>query len=150
MPARKLDFYLNSSAPLRDLARAARHLNELQQILAKSAPPGLTQACRVKQLRAGTLVIAADNAAVASQLRQLAPRLLEAYRKQRSEVTSIRIDVQVANAVRQSVPTSQKNTLSVDSIVKIQELADRLEASPLKDALARMAARNRPPPPKGG
>jgi hypothetical protein len=76
--------------------------------------------------------------------------LLEAYRKQRSEVTSIRIDVQVANAVRQSVPTSQKNTLSVDSIVKIQELADRLEASPLKDALARMAARNRPPPPKGG
>ncbi len=150
MPARKLDFYLNSSGPLRDLTRAARHQDELQQILTKSAPPELKQAFRIKQLRAGTLVIAADNAAVATQIRQLAPRLLEAYRKQRSEVTSIRIDVQVSNPARRPLPERRASTLSIESIKKIQELADGLEASPLKDALTRMAARNRLPPPKEG
>lgn len=143
MPARKLDFYLNSSDPLRHLARAARDLNELQQMLAKNAPPELTEACRVKRLRDGILFISADNAAVATQLRQLTPRLLNCYQEQRTEVTSIRIDVQVTNPPQRPRTGSEKNPLSIETIENIQSLADRLEASPLKDALIRLAARNR-------
>lgn len=146
MPARKLDFYLNSSDPLRELTRVARDLNELQQILAKNAPLELTQACRVKQLRAGILLISADNAAVATQLRQLTPRLLDCYQKQRREVTSIRIDVQVTNAQKRPSQRREKDRLSIETIEKIQGLADRLEASPLKDALTRLATRNRSAP----
>jgi hypothetical protein len=143
MTARKLDFYLNSSDSLRNLTRAVRQLNELQQILAKNAPPELTQACCVKQLRAGILILLADNAAVATQLKQLTPRLIAGYQQQGRQVTSIRIDVQVTNPARKLPPGSNKQPLSIETIEKIQSLADGLEASPLKDALVRLAARNR-------
>jgi hypothetical protein len=141
MPARKLDFYLNSSDPLRDLTRAARQLYELQQILAKNAPPELTQACRVKQLRAGILFLLADNAAVATQLKQLSPRLLTSYQKQGKEVTSIRIEVQVGNATQRPAAAPEKPRLSLETIENIKNLANQLEDSPLKDALNRLASR---------
>ena len=144
MPARKLDFYLNSSDPLRALSLAARQLHELQQILAKNAPPELTQACCVKQLRAGILFLLADNAAVATQLKQLSPRLLTSYQKQGKEVTSIRVEVQVGNATQRPAVTIEKPRLSIETIENIKNLADRLEDSPLKDALNRLASR-RPP-----
>jgi hypothetical protein len=146
MPARKLDYYLNSSEPLRDLARAAQQLYELQQTLAINAPPELTQACRVKQLRAGILFLLADNAAVATQLKQLSPRLLACYQKQGKEVTSIRIEVQVKNPSRRPAPAAEKKRLSIETIENIKNLADQLEDSPLKDALNRLAARRRAEP----
>jgi hypothetical protein len=146
MAARKLDFYLNSSDPLRDLSQAARHLRELQQILAINAPPELTQACCVKQLRDGILVLSAANAAVATQLKQLTPRLLSSYQKQGREVTSIRIEVQVTNPPRATLSAPEKNALSLETIKNIQTLADGLETSPLKDALNRLAANGRKKP----
>jgi hypothetical protein len=144
MTARKLDFYLNSAEPLRNLARAARHLDELQQTLATNAPPELTQGCRVKQLRDGILILLADNAAVATQLKQLSPRLLASYQKLGGQITSIRIEVQVRNASPPSPGTSEKRALSIETIENISKLADQLEASPLKDALTRLATRHRP------
>jgi hypothetical protein len=143
MPAHKLDFYLNSSEPLRNLTRAARQLSELQQILAKNAPPALTQSCCIKQLRDGILVLSADNAAVATQFKQLIPRLLAGYQKQGREVTSIRIEVQVANPALRSSSGPERKGLSIESIKNIQKLADGLEASPLKNALNRLVARAR-------
>jgi hypothetical protein len=145
MPARKLDFYLNSSGPLRDLTRAVRQLSELQQILAKNAPPALTQSCCVKQLRAGILYLSADNAAVASQLRQLTPRLIAGYQKQGSEVTSIRIEVQVGKPAKRPPSAAENRSLSTESIENIKGLAERLEDSPLKAALTRLANRGRRP-----
>ena len=109
MSARKLDFYLKSAEPLRNLAQAARHLDELQQTLATNAPLELTQACRVKQLRDGILFLLADNAAVATQLKQLSPRLLASYQKQGRQVTSIRIEVQVKNPSPQPATSNQIN-----------------------------------------
>ena len=141
MPARKLDFYLGSAEPLRGLAQAARRLDELQHILSANAPPALTQACCVKQLRDGILFLSADNAAVATQLKQLSPRLLASYQKQEKQVTSIRIEVQVKNSPPRPSPGPDKPSLSVETIENISKLADQLEASPLKDALNRLAAR---------
>ena len=146
MPARKLDFYLNSSDPLRNLARAVRDLSELQQILAKNAPSELTQSSCVKQLRDGILLVSADNAAVATQLKQLTPRLLASYQKQAREVTSIRIEVQVSNPAKRPPPRRANSVLSTESIENIMNLAEGLEDSPLKDALRRLAAHGRKTP----
>jgi hypothetical protein len=143
MPARKLDFYLNSAEPLRKLAQAARQLDELQQILAANAPLELTQACCVKQLRDGILFLLADNAAVATQLKQLSPRLLASYQKQGRQVTSIRIEVQVRNPPPRAADAPKITPLSIETIENINNLADQLEASPLKDALKRLATRRR-------
>ncbi len=99
MSARRINFYLNTSDRLRSLTHEVQRNAELHQVLVNIAPLELTQACRVKQLRDGTLTLLAENAAIAAKLKQLAARLLVAYEKQRCEVTSIRIEVQVREAV---------------------------------------------------
>ncbi len=143
MPARKIDFYLNSSDRLRSLTRAAQHIAELNQVLINSAPPELTQACCVKQLREGTLTLLAENAAIAAKLKQLAARLLTSYQKQRWQVTAIRIEVQVTQTVRAPAAKREPKSLSIETIENLERLARQLEDSPLKAALARLAARQR-------
>jgi hypothetical protein len=139
MPAHKINFYLDGNNSLRALSSEARRIAELQRILERIAPQSLTQTCRVKQLRAGNLVLLAENAAVAAKLRQLAPRLLTAYEKLRTEVTSMRIEVQVRDAPE--MPALQRGTrrLSETSRSNLQALAEQLEDSPLRAALAKLA-----------
>ena len=146
MSARKINFYLETSDRLRSLSHAARRNAELDQVLVNTAPRELTQACRVKQLRDGTLTLLADNAAIAAKLKQLAARLLVSYQKQRSEITSIHIEVQVSEAVPPPRMRPPKTRLSIESIQNLEALAKRLEDSPLKQALTAMTARHR----KGG
>ena len=143
MPAHKIDFYLNSSDRLRSLSQEAQRIAELNRVLLNIAPPELTQACCVKELRDGTLTLLAENAAIAAKLKQLAARLLASYQKQRSEITSIRIEVQVSEAA--SVPAAKREPkrLSIETIKNLEHLAEQLEDSPLKQALTRMAARQR-------
>lgn len=144
MTAHKIDFYLDSSSSLRALTGAARRVAELQRIFLSAAPQPLTRACRVKQLRGGTLYLLAENAAIAAKLRQLAPRLLAAYVKQGSEVTAIKVEVQVSGGDPQTSPDRRpREGLSTDSIESLEALAAGLEDTPLKDALNRMAARQR-------
>ena len=143
MPAHKIDFYLDSSSSLRALARAARRVADLQQIFLNAAPQTLTQACYVKQLRAGTLFLLAENAAVAAKLRQLAPRLLAAYVKQGSEVTGIKVEVQVAEAAPPPAQKLSRKPLSIDAIEDLERVAATIDDAALKQALLTLAARQR-------
>lgn len=143
MPAHKIDFYLNASDPLRSLADEARRIAQLQQVFLESAPGPLTQASCVKQLRAGTLFLLAENAAIAAKLRQLAPRLLTTYQKLGLEVTSIRVEVQVRETAQNPQSKRKSKRLSVETIENLEGLAAGLEDSPLKQALTRLAARQR-------
>jgi hypothetical protein len=146
MSARKINFYLDKSDRLRSLSRDARRNAELHQVLVNIAPPELTQACRVKQLSDGTLTLLAENAAIAAKLKQLAARLLVSYQKQRCEVTSIRIEVQVREAAQAPPIAREPKRLSIETIENLERLAGELEDSPLKQALTTMASRQR----KGG
>ena len=143
MSARKITFYLNASDRLRSLTHEARRNTELHQVLVNIAPLELTQACRVMQLRDGTLTLLAENAPIAAKLKQLAARLLVAYRKQRCEITSIRIEVQVREAVAAPAAARESKRLSIETIENLEKLAEGLEDSPLKQALTTMAARQR-------
>jgi hypothetical protein len=141
--AHKIDFYLNSSDSLRSLAHEARRIAQLHQVLRRLAPPELTQACRVKRLRAGTLFLLAENAAIAAKLKLLVPRLLISYQQQREKVTSIRIEVQVTDSAPHPRAGRAPKPLSLESIANLERLADGLEATPLKQALLNLAARQR-------
>ena len=143
MPAHKISFYLNASDNLRALADEARRIAQLQQVFLKAAPQSLTQACCVKQLRAGTLFLLAENAAIAAKLKQLAPRLLTSYQKQGLEVTSIRVEVQVREGAPEADSRRASKRLSLEAIGNLEGLAAGLEESPLKQALTRLAARQR-------
>lgn len=143
MPAHKIGDLLSASHELQALSRQAQRLAELQQVLFEAVPPLLASATRVKSCRAGTLILLADNAAVAAKLRQLAPRFFDHLRKRAIEVSGIRVEVQVA--VRQTeLPTrSRKRPIPVDAVDDFRALAKSLKDSPLKAAVSRLVQRRK-------
>jgi hypothetical protein len=143
VPVQKIGDVIATSGNLKSLAQRAEHLKELQLQLFEAVPPGLAAASRVTHLGSGILVISADNAAVAAKLRQLAPRLLSHLEKTRFQVTGIRVDVQVKAHKIKAEDDVTSRALPPDAIQKFSNLADRLPASPLKSALARLAARRK-------
>src|SRR5262245_61773648 len=96
MATHKIGDILAATRELKSLSRTAHRLAELERLLLSATPRALSQATRIKNFRAGTLVVSADNAAVASRLKLLAPQLLIQIRERDPEVTGIRVEVQPA------------------------------------------------------
>jgi hypothetical protein len=141
VPVQKIGDVIARSGGLEALARHARRLSDLQQLLLEATPSELAAATRVTDLKAGTLVVLADNPAVAAKLRQLAPRLLKHVQKQQSEVTGIRVGVQVKTHKINVEHEVTKRPLPPEAIKDLGGLAEALPPSALKSALARLLAR---------
>ncbi len=141
MPVQKIGDVIARSGGLEALARHARRLSDLQQLLLEATPSALAAATRVTDLKAGTLVVLADNPAVAAKLRQLAPRLLKHVQKQQSEITGIRVGVQVKTHKIKAEHEITKLSLPPEAIKDLGGLAEALPPSSLKSALARLLAR---------
>jgi hypothetical protein len=81
---------------------------------------------------------------VAAKLRQIAPRLLTAFRERVPEVTGIRIEAQV-NAGEDAVRNRPKKAdLSIETIENFEKLAAGLRASELKSAVGALVRHHRP------
>jgi hypothetical protein len=143
MPLRTIGKLLGATDELKALSAVARRLRELQTLYAGSAPRELALFSRVKTLRAGTLFIYADNAAVAAKLKQLAPTLLASLRKSEAQINGIRIEVQVSGALHERTPKSKKTALTADALQEFDALAKRMPDGNLKSALARMVRHHR-------
>ena len=141
MPVQKIGDVIARSGDFEALARHARRLNDLQQLLLEATPSALAAATRVTDLKAGTLVVLADNPAVAAKLRQLAPRLLNHVQKQHAEITGIRVGVQVKMHKIKAEDEVTKRPLPPEAIQDLGALAEALPPSSLKSALARLLAR---------
>jgi hypothetical protein len=142
MPLQRLGSLLSATDELIALTSMARRLRELQSLYSRSAPGELTDSSRVKSCKAGTLYIAADNAAVASKLKQMTPRLLALIRETEAQVTKIRIDVQVSGRGESCPYTPRKTALTSRVIAELQELSARVHNDGLKEALAKLADRH--------
>jgi len=136
--ATRIGSLLGRSQELKNLTAAAGRLHKLQKTFMDAAPAELASACRVKNYRAGTLIVAAGNSAVAAKLRQLAPRMLATIRKHEPEATGIRIEVQVSAPPKAAKATAQPTRLPIDSIDEFRRLASSLDDSPLKSALTNL------------
>ena len=143
MPARKIGDFLAVSGELKALSREARRLAEVEQLLFEALPRALAEATRIKGLRAGTLIVSADNAAVAAKVRQLAPRLLLHVRKRATEVSGIRIDVQPAPQQERRSNRAEKSLPGAAVISNFHSLAEGLRESPLKQAITRLVRRHK-------
>ena len=142
MPVQKIGDVIATSGHLDAIARQAQRLRDLQQLLFASIPPALAAASRVGNLNSGTLIVLADNAAVAAKLRQLAPRLLLHLRNSPFEVTGIRVEVQVKPHKIKAEEEVTKRRLPSDAIQKFATLSEGLPPSPLKNAVARLVTRH--------
>jgi len=147
VPVQKIGDVIASSSDLKALARQAQRLSELQLCFLETTPSALARASRVANLKTGTLLILADNAAVAAKLRQLAPRLLLHFKEREKEVTGIRVEVQVKPHKIKAEDDVTGRSLPPDAIKEFSTLSDALPASPLKNALDRLVARRRRPKP---
>lgn len=137
--SKRLNSYFGASQELRRLSVKAEQLLALQRLYERLTPPSLTRASRVVAAEQQTLVLAADNGAVAAKLRQLAPQLAGQFQNAECEVTRIQVRVQVA------IPPTRRARapmqLSAAGRERLVELAGELPDSPLKSALRRLAAR---------
>ena len=139
--SQRLNRYFTHSLELRQLTDAARQAAILDQKYRCVAPPSLLRASRALKIERQTLVLEADNAAVAAKLRQLAPQLTQKLRQMGVEVTGIQVKVQVSTPRRN--PVSAARTISTAGQQKMNSLAESLPDSPLKTALLRLARRPR-------
>jgi hypothetical protein len=125
-----------------------RRLSRLQHSFVETLPAGWEKFCRVAALEESTVIIAAANGAIATNLKAYLPRLLEKFQtllekktKQEQEVTAIRIIVQPEISTwRAPTPTSIRLASAKTSMSEAQlaDLADKLADSPLKKALTKI------------
>ena len=133
----RLSTYFSASQELRTIAQKTQELATLQQQYRHVVPPTLASASQVIGFERHTLIIGANNNAVAAKLRQLAPRFIPLFKRGGLEITGIRVKVQVTN------PTPGRkfpnNSLSVAGSQQLAKLDDSLPDSPLKKALYRFS-----------
>lgn len=140
MPAHPAHSFLSAAPNLQALLQQAQKLLALQKAWNEVAPKPLAAASKVGAVRQQTLIVYANNGAVAGKLRQLVPSLLEKIQKRGFEVTAIRVDVQV-----EALPPGKKPkdlTVSHNALSSLEKLEHTLADSPLKNALHTLIQRH--------
>ena len=94
MHSKNIRAYLGSAAGIAGLLPQAERLIELRRIYSKLVPQQLLRSSSVVNYKQQTVVIFAENNAVAAKLRLLSPRLVNDFSKFGAEVTGIRLEVQ--------------------------------------------------------
>jgi len=141
MTAHKVEFYLTGSDRLQSLFNQAQALLRLQRIFAEIAPAALARSCKVASMEQKTLVLFADNGAIAAKLKQLLPSLLARFQQNGVEVTALRVEVQALQAPQRAQKTAHAE-LSDAALDSLKDLSAGLAESPLKAVLERMVARH--------
>jgi hypothetical protein len=136
---RKFQEYLGSGDALCRLTREAVELAELDRVYRRAVPAPLADASGVDHIDGGTLILWADNGAVAAKLRQLSPTVLGRLQARAPHCTTVRVVVRLGVGT-----TAQKRAparIGSGGAAALQELAGALPSSSLRDALTRLAAR---------
>jgi hypothetical protein len=136
----RLNAYLASNQELRQLSSKAKQITALQRHYESIAPLNLTRSSQVLLLHQQTMVIAANNGAVAAKLRQMSAELISLFQARGCEVTLIQIKVQVTIPPRITAPEPRK--LGKSARDALNRLDDNLADSPLKTALRRLVRRD--------
>jgi hypothetical protein len=132
----RLNAYLASNQELRQLSSKAKQLAALQRHYEAIVPPNLARNSLILRLHQQTMVIAANNGAVASKLRQMSAELISLFQARACEVTVIQIRVQVT--VPSRIMPSEPRKLGKSAREALNRLDENLAESPLKSALRRL------------
>lgn len=144
MAVKKLASLLNATGELKAIAERTRQVRDWQRRYEHAVPPALARATQVAGFRSGTLVVWADNAAVAAKLKQQATRLAAALSNERDTVTAVRVMVQPSAAVRAASEKRRRAGLPLHAVNQFARLSESIPDSPLKEALETLIARHRP------
>jgi hypothetical protein len=135
-----LENYLEAAESAGKVLAHARLLMKLAHLYEEIAPTHLGQASCVANYRSGTIIIHANNGAVAAKLRQMAPSLAHDFSKRGAQCTEVQIKVQAREIQYQSRASTQK-PLSRRTSSVLDSLAGSLPPSPLRSALETLLTR---------
>ena len=141
MASDSISRHLGRSSELHPLREQLDRIERLQERYRSVAPERLLQLSRVCAIDGKTVVVCAANGAVASALRHLSPRILQAIRAGSSkdaedqELTEIRIEIQVS-ATAPKPPVKPREPMPREQLAAV---ADKLSDGPLKEELERIA-----------
>ena len=138
MTPRKLQRVVTEDPVLSALWDRTLRLRELQKLYIPCVPTYLRNVSRVGAVTGDELRLFADSGAAATRLRQLAPGLLAEFRSKGWQFTSIRVAVQV-KSYTQPAPLTAPKRLDTRGRQALDDLAEKLPASPLQDAVRRLS-----------
>jgi len=140
MTAQKASFFLGTTDRLQSLTQEIGRLLEVQKVyLGLAAPKSLAEYSKVGALERGTLILLAENGAIAAKLRQQLPTLLSKFQQRGIQVNAIRVEVQAGIRREEKRPLYDKR-IDAAGLESLQKLQSRLEDGPLKGALAKLLA----------
>ena len=133
--------FLQTSDKLSALLPAARRVGQLQADCEQLLPT-LFASCRALQVREGQLQVAVPNAALATRLRQVLPKLQDGLREKGWAIDGIKLKVQpMPSEPQRPVKKLANHELPRNAVNSFAELASTLEDSPLKIALQALVSR---------
>lgn len=142
MHAKNLRAYLDTAAGIAALLPQAERLIELRRVYKEIVPQQLLRSSSIVNYKQETVVIFAENNAIAAKIKLLSPRLVNDFSKRGLQVTGIRLEVQPREIPR-GQPLEKHARLSAAGIANLEALAERLPDSKLKQTLTEMARREK-------
>lgn len=131
------EHYLDKDAAAGRVMAHARLLLKLSRRFEAVAPAGLRHSAHVANYKLGTIIIHADNGAVAAKIRQLSQRLSDELSKGGAECSGIEVKVQPHQIPSQSMSSTQK-PISEKGIEALRSTTESLPQGPLREALNRL------------
>ena len=142
MHSKNLRAYLDSTAGIAALLPQAERLIELRRIYSELVPQQLLRSSSIVNYKRQTVVIFAENNAIAAKLKLLSPRLVNDFSKRGVEATGIRLEVQPRQEPQKALSPKQAK-LSEAGAESLEALAKRLPDSRLKQAVTQMVERKK-------
>ncbi|MBL8429790.1 MAG: DUF721 domain-containing protein [Dechloromonas sp.] len=134
------EHYLDKDAAAGRVMAHARLLLKLSRRFEAVAPAGLRHSAHVANYKLGTIIIHADNGAVAAKIRQLSQRLSNELSKGGAECSGVEVKVQPRQIPSQSTSSTQK-PLSDKAIGMLRSTTENLPKGPLREALDKLLER---------
>jgi hypothetical protein len=134
------EHYLDKDAAAGRVMAHARLLLKLSRRFEAVAPAGLRHSAHVANYKSGTIIIHADNSAVAAKIRQLSQRLSDELSKGGAVCNGIEVKVQPRQIPSRSMSSTQK-PLSGKAIGVLRSTTESLPEGPLRNALDHLLKR---------
>lgn len=138
MPIQSLRNYLRSDPALARIAQGAAEARALDALLRRALPVELARHARAAELRRETLLIVAENGAIAAKIQQMSRSVVQTL--SRSGVAIKSILVRVGPGFGSPCPAAG-HQLSPVARAMLTASAAKLPAGSLRKALERLAAR---------
>ncbi len=142
MTAKAISEWLAVRGEADTLVSRARRLILLEKLYANCVPEGLSRGSSVTNLREGILILRAQNGAIATKLRQIAPSLLDKLKAWNQDLIQIQVVVQAQGSAIPAKPPA-KTGLATQGVHEFEALGNSLPDSELKTAVARLVARQK-------